>query len=105
MGQLVIVVANKLLDALKDLTYQLVIERPPIQQLERRGRRIVEHLFDELSSNPARLIRKEAWDSLDPADPVARRVCDYVAGMTDPYAEKIYRRLFLPGFGSSRDEI
>ena len=41
----------------------------------------------------------------DGNDSVERRVCDYIAGMTDSYAEKIYGRLFVPGQGSSHDEL
>jgi dGTPase len=51
------------------------------------------------------LIPQEFWSSLCVDDSKERRVCDYIAGMTDPYAEKIYSRLFVPGFGSSTDEI
>jgi dGTPase len=94
-----------LLDGLKSLTYRLVIQRAEVQHLERRGQRIVEGLFDELAADPRRFIPTDAWASLDGRDSKERRVCDYIAGMTDPYAEKIYRRLFVPGFGSSRDEL
>ena len=58
-----------------------------------------------MASDPERLIPSESWNDLDPIDTKERRVCDYVAGMTDAYAERIYRRLFTPGFGSSRDEL
>jgi dGTPase len=33
----------------------------------------------------------------------ARRVCDYLAGLTDGEAIRIYRRLFDPEFGSITD--
>ncbi|MDN5345213.1 MAG: dGTPase, partial [Clostridia bacterium] len=31
-----------------------------------------------------------------PGDDLARRACDYIAGMTDRYAVLQYRRLFVP---------
>jgi len=31
--------------------------------------------------------------------------CYFSAGMTDPYAERIYDRLFTPGMGSSRGAL
>lgn len=96
---------KELLFELKNVTYELVVQQAEIQQLESRGQRIVGSLYDELHADPERLIPKTAWASLGEEDPLARRVCDYIAGMTDPYAEKIYRRLFVPGFGSSRDEL
>jgi len=96
---------EELLSALKDLTYDLVVQKAEIQQLEKRGRRIVYGLFDELTADPEKLIPSHAWDSFDSNDSRQRRVCDYIAGMTDPYAERIYNRLFTPGAGSSRDEL
>ncbi|MFV9691888.1 MAG: hypothetical protein ACNY01_13120 [Desulfobacteria bacterium] len=45
------------------------------------------------------------WNEMDQIDTNERRVCDYIAGMTDSFAEKIYHRLFTPGIGSSRDEL
>jgi len=35
----------------------------------------------------------------------ARLVCDFLAGMTDGFATRMYRRLFEPGFGSIGDLI
>jgi len=96
---------QQLLSTLKDITYKLVVEQAEVQHLEHRGQRIVGSLFDELMTDPERLIPKDAWDALGREDSKDRRVCDYIAGMTDPYAEKVYRRLFVPGFGSSRDEL
>ena len=82
-----------------------MIQRAAVKQLERRGRRVVEALYDELASDPEKLIPYLAWSSLDVKDTEVRRVCDYIAGMTDGLAEKIYHRLFTPGVGSSRDEL
>jgi dGTPase len=96
---------DEFLAELKNITYKLVVQQAEIQQLESRGQRIVGSLYDELHAAPERLIPKDAWASLGEDDSPERRVCDYIAGMTDPYAEKIYRRLFVPGFGSSRDEL
>jgi dGTPase len=35
----------------------------------------------------------------------ARLVCDFLAGMTDGYASRTYKRLFSPDFGSIGDLI
>lgn len=96
---------KELLKKLKQITFDLVVERAAVQQLERRGQRIIGSLYSELLADPKALIPTSAWDSLDTSDTVERRISDYVAGMTDPYAERIYHRLFTPGFGSSRDEL
>jgi len=35
----------------------------------------------------------------------ARLVCDFLAGMTDGYAARTYKRLFAPDFGSIGDLV
>ena len=93
-----------LLNTLKDLTVKLVVKRPQVQQLERRGVKIVADLFDALNESPETLIPN--WHSCVFGEVGKRRlVSDYVGGMTDRYAERIYRRLFIPGVGSSHDEL
>ncbi len=96
---------ERFLKQLKNVTYELVVKRAAVQQLEKRGQRVIKALYSELISGPENLIPMEAWKDLDGGDTKERRVCDYIAGMTDPYAERIYNRLFTPGFGSSRDEL
>jgi len=96
---------TKFLERLKNVTRDLVVSQAAVPQLERRGQRVIKSLYCELSSRPESLIPTDAWESLDPGDTKERRVCDYIAGMTDPYAEKIYHRLFTPGIGTSRDEL
>lgn len=86
-----------------DLTYGMVISKPEVQMLERKGQRIISALYDEYIKDPKQLIPK--WERMDTNDPPERRVSDYIAGMTDSYATKIYHRLFTPGIGSSRDEL
>lgn len=96
---------HTVLTQLKTMAFRLVIRRAAVQQLERRGQRIVRDLFRAVLEDPEELIPRQAWEDGDATASRSRRVCDYVAGMTDSYAEKVYRRLFLPGFGSSGDEL
>jgi dGTPase len=55
----------------------------------------VTDLFHAFTSRPE-LMPEEWCRGLDPADPfgTARRVADYIAGMTDRYALTEHRRLF-----------
>lgn len=85
-----------------DLTYNEVIAKPEIQMLERKGQRIISALFDEYISHPKELIPD--WEK-KPGATDKRKVCNYIAGMTDAYANKIYHRMFTPGYGSSTDEF
>ena len=95
----------KLLQKLKDATYELVVEDAGVQQLETRGQRIVSALFQEFLKSSDKLIPKSSWNDLNSQDSNERRISDYIAGMTDTYAQKVYQRLFTPGFGSSYDEL
>lgn len=121
--------ARILLDCLaKDITYNSVVRRREVQTLERKGQHIMASLFQVLADDPIHLIGIKAldpfeqgvgetlknlenskghWRSLpqDEKSLVARAICDFIAGMTNPYAEKYHRRLFEPGFGSSTDEL
>lgn len=94
-----------LLRALRQMSFSLVIERAPVRQLERRGQQIVKSLFTALRESPKELVPKSSWRDGQTEASQDRRVCDYLAGMTDSYAEKVYRRLFVPGYGSSSDEL
>jgi dGTPase len=93
-----------LLSGLKKLSFDLVIRKAEVQQLERRGQLVVEKICKALFSDPEQLIPQSSWRDFTVGS-IERRVCDYVAGMTDSYAEKVYRRLFMPGYGSSTDEL
>jgi dGTPase len=46
----------------------------------------------------------EIADTPDEAER-ARLVCDFLAGMTDGYAARTYKRLFSPDFGSIGDLV
>jgi dGTPase len=47
------------------------------------------------------LLWKEAKSDLQQK----RIICDFIAGMTDQYANRFFERLFLPGHGSVFDRI
>jgi dGTPase len=95
----------RLLANLKDISFNLIIDKAQVQQLEQRGQRVVRSLFEAMKDDPERLIPSPSWGDREDGASIMRAVCDYVAGMTDAYAEKVYRRLFVPGFGSSGDEL
>lgn len=95
------------LDALKNAVYDHVINGPAVQSLEYRGGLIIQRMFDALEQSPELLggkhghLLREADDT-----PTRLRVlADYVAGMTDSYAERMYNRLFQPGSGSLFDRV
>lgn len=93
--------ARRFLQALETIVHEHVIRMQTVQTLEYRGRVMVMQLFQALSSNPDRLL--SATDKRRLSDPGAdadRVVCDYIAGMTDVYATRMYERLFVPRQGT-----
>ncbi len=84
------------LQCLKQVVYRCVISRPDIQQSRFRCQNMLMALFDAFSSDPSRLLPANTqlrW--LQAADELKTRViCDYISGMTDDYAEHMYRRLY-----------
>lgn len=101
----------KALQIFKDFVFKYVIKQTSIQQLEYRGQQVVMELFEALSSDPERLLPKntvQRWqDAKNKGLNHHRVIADYVAGMTDEYATRLYQTLFLPigqtGFGKNGD--
>ena len=94
----------------KRVARELVFWSPQLRQLEHKGDRILERIFESFlafaidpnstgfslfPANVERSIRNEP----EPARRV-RLMCDYLAGMTDGFAIRTYKRLFDPDFGS-----
>ena len=94
------------LEACKTLTMDHIIETREAQTLEYRGRHIIVRLLEAIRSSPEQMLPASfKSDIADRRSTPERAICDYIAGMTDAYAEKIYRRLFVPGDGSVFERI
>lgn len=68
---------------------------PDVRAMDARGRDVVGGLFTALVCDPAKLPKRFA-DRIA-GQGVQRVVCDYIAGMTDPFAEKESHRLDCQG--------
>lgn len=100
----------------KKLAYEVVFLSPKLKQLEHKGSHMLRKLWEVLET---RYIHNQSIDGQyfqllpndtvseiqQAADPAtrARLICDYLAGMTDGYAARTYKRLFSPDFGSIND--
>lgn len=95
------------MDMICDVVVKLVIKSPITQQLEFKGQRIIIELFDVLSTDPFRFLPQSTKDKYKAVgdDEKPRVICDYIAGMTDEYAAKLYERLFCPHRGSVFDRL
>ncbi len=91
---------NEVLKIFKDFVFRCVIKQPHIQRIEYRGQQIVMELFEALASDPKRLLPKGTLkrylEAHDTNQNPYRVIADYVAGMTDDYATRLYRTLFAP---------
>lgn len=95
--------SRHLLDSLQSLVAQEVILRSSVQQLEYKGRRAVEAVFDAYASDPFRLLPEGTRRLFEKADHPRRVVCDHIAAMTDDALIKTYERLFVVRSGSPFD--
>jgi dGTPase len=71
-----------------------VYQHARVLQMAAKGRRMLQMLFAELRQRPQLL--PERYRDKARLEPVARVVCDYIAGMTDRFAQTEFARLFQP---------
>ena len=102
----------------KKLAFEVVFLSPQLKQLEHKGNHLLHGLWDVLvkryvtgnniDGQTFQLLPEDAASEIEQADTEekkARLVCDFLAGMTDGYAARMYKRLFTPDFGSIGDLI
>jgi len=99
---------SKVLKILKNFVYEQVILRPQVQTLEYKGQQIVLKLFEVLAENPKRLLPRNTFETYSECQSDQERmrsISDFISGMTDTYATKLFHRLFSPDIGSIYDRI
>lgn len=99
----------------KKVASDIVFDSAQLQQLRYKLNHILERIFLALAQNysaaaapPFQLLPETTHRMVLQASGEAellRIICDHVAGMTDGYAIRAYRRLFDPGFGSIADLV
>lgn len=99
----------------KKLALEIVFLSPNLQQLEVKSEFFIERIFEALTKNYLGSLKKQKrmipayFESKILAEKTEteklRRITDYIAGMTDDFAVRFYKRLFEPGFGSISDII
>jgi dGTPase len=79
---------------LEEFLHRRVYRHYRVMRMKYKGQRILERLFDEFVGHPellpdhfARRRQHDTWEHV---------VGDYLAGMTDRYAQQEYLRLFHP---------
>jgi dGTPase len=84
------------LTALRDFLYERVYDNPTVHSELEKGERILEGLWHHFIGHET-LFRQRYWPKGVPeGEPLWRAVCDFLAGMTDRYAIRLYEELFMP---------
>lgn len=97
-----------LLDTFNTLVQDEVILSCKVQQLEFKGQKMVFELFQAIVSDPKRFLPSSSMKRFNNAScEVAKRrvVCNFISGMTDDYAVRMYEKIFMPRKGSVFDHI
>ncbi|WP_261874171.1 anti-phage deoxyguanosine triphosphatase [Vibrio rarus] len=88
----------EVLKVFKDFVSHYVIHATKVQLIEYKGQQIIINLFEALSGDPERLLpdaTKKKWrQARDQQDQGYRVISDYIAAMTDGYAQKIHSQMF-----------
>nr|MCU0794124.1 deoxyguanosinetriphosphate triphosphohydrolase [Opitutaceae bacterium] len=97
----------------KQMANDIIFESPQLQQMEHKARKVLFELWDaawrnyiEPGERVIRLLPPRVGllvDAETTRDAKVRRICDWLAGLTDGMIVRTYRRLHDPDFGSLRD--
>ena len=87
---------HSLLTTLKTIVLEKVIQRKHAKHLIFNRHHLMRQLFDAYLSNPDDLLPEALKHACDKGETIERLVCDYISGMTDDYAVKMYQDLFVP---------
>ncbi|MGQ0286903.1 anti-phage deoxyguanosine triphosphatase [Pasteurellaceae bacterium 22721_9_1] len=86
---------EQVLNIFKEFVFEFVIRDVETQRIEYRGQRILTEMFQIFESDPERLLPRNTANRWRNADENGKKriICDYMAGMSDAYALKVYRQL------------
>ena len=84
----------RLMSALRDFMYEAVYRNPVAKGEEGKAQDMLQALFEYFQTHPDEL--PDDFQSIRAEEGVDRAVCDYIAGMTDPFAVEQFTRRFIP---------
>jgi dGTPase len=82
--------------ALRDFLYETVYERPDIRGEFEKAQRIISELWAYFNAHPDEFRARHWPKGVPESDGVPRAVADFITGMTDRYALRIYEEYFMP---------
>lgn len=98
----------EVLELLKSFIYENVITLPEVKGMEYKGQLIVLDLFKSLRANPQALLPRNTYEKFKYATNQRdkyRIISDYISGMTNTYASRLYEKLFTASQGSIFDRL
>ncbi len=81
---------------LHDLMFVAVYTNPVCKSEEKKAIEMLQKIYAFYIENPNEL--PDEFKKIADVDGIQRAVCDYIAGMSDTYALKIFKDLFIPKF-------
>jgi dGTPase len=82
-------------DELREFMFSRVYTDSAAKEDDPKTHFIVQKLFEYFVAHPDEM--PDEWRGNPRAEPLERRVADYIAGMTDRYAIQVFERCFVPG--------
>jgi putative dGTPase len=80
---------------LRSFLFERVYRNPEAKSEEVRAKDMLRQMYAYFVAHPEKMPDDE-YKTSDSDEPVERRVCDYIAGMTDRYAINVFESLFIP---------
>ncbi len=81
-------------DELEEFLFKNVYQHYRVSRMADKAKRFLRQLFHAYVGNPQQLPKR--YQERSEKDGLHRAVCDYLAGMTDRYAQDDYIKLFIP---------
>ena len=79
---------------LREFLYRKVYFAPAVYANFIKASKILKELYNYFLENEEKFLKESGMS--DDGEPLERRVCDFIAGMTDRYAFNYYEKIFLP---------
>lgn len=85
----------EVLEIFKDFVFNYVIRHVDTQRIEYKGQRILTEMFQIFETDPERLLPTNTANRWKNAEDHQKKrvICDYIAGMSDAYALRVYGKL------------
>jgi len=82
------------MNEMRDFLFETVYTSSIAKREDKKAQELLKRLFDYYCRHPEQL--PDEYKTAIEEEGVERKVCDYIAGMTDRYAIAVYKNLYIP---------